>query len=452
MESHWHNIRVEVVLMTDSVLTILKPAMPLQYAREEEADLRLARFLYCCGLLTIGELTIRPAFSLTLSDLLFFASLVSACPSLLSRHFDQGFLPRGILFGSYLFCLGALLSAFGAPQPLLSLLRAVKFNYLTLVWFLLGTIVLRRPADVRTAVGCWVLSLAFSGAGAVAQLFRGDVIPATAVFAGRMTGFTQHVNDLGGSAAVAFVAAVWFATNLLHFKFVPFTGAIPMILVAAGVILSGSVGGLIAATVGIIAYLALARTSLRVIMLAAVIAGTAFAVMHFQVHAGALTPLERIQQVQQQGGTLSTRLDTNRSVIPRIASNPLIGVGLGVTAQVNQTNQLVHNELLGVWYEGGGLAFLGLLLLFASLMTTALDARRCALDDSERLLCSALLACLLAYFTFGMGSPMLFERYGWVPAALLLAVRAQQRRTNTASESAGQMRQATAGRFRRGDL
>jgi O-antigen ligase len=133
-----------------------------------------------------------------------------------------------------------------------------------------------------------------------------------------------------------------------------------------------------------------------------------------------------------------------RSVIPRIESNPLIGVGMGAEADANQSNLgFPHNSLLGAWYQGGLLVLLGLLLVFASLIVTALDARRRAVDGRDRLLCAALLACLLAYLAFGMGAPTLYARYGWVPAALLLAVRAQQRRTNTASESAGQVHDRT---------
>lgn len=432
---------------------IFRPAGPLSCVREEgETRLRLARFLYYCGLLSVGQLTIRPAFSLNLSDYLFFAALVVAFPSLFTQRLGDGYLPLGVLCGAYLFCLGALLSTFASLDPIRSLGWTIRFAFLTLAWFWLGTVVLRRPDQVRTAVACWVLSLAISGAGAIAQLFGGNVIPDTAIAHGRMTGFAQNVNDLGGSAAVAFIAAVWLATSSARSMPVFFAGVVTGALVATGIVLSGSVGGLIAATVAAAAYLALTRPSLRVILLAAVIAATALAVMQLQVREGVPTPLQRVQQVRQQGGTVSSRLEVYRSVIPRIESNPLIGVGMGAGVHANQSDLQVHNQLLGVWYEGGVLALLGLLLLLASLIVTALDARRCALDGGQRLLCAALLACLLAYLAFGMGAPTLYSRYGWVPAALVLAVRAQQRRTNTASESAGQVRQATTGRFGRGDL
>ena len=429
--------------MSDLASAIFRPAGPLLCVREEgETRVRLARFLYYGGLLSVGQLTIRPAFSVNLSDYLFFAALVVAFPSLFSQRLGDGYLPRGVLCGSYLFCLGALLSTFASPQPVLTLLWTVRFAYVTVAWFWLGTVVLRRSDQVRTAVVCWVVSLAISGAGAVAQLFWGDVIPGTGGFSGRMTGFTQHPNFLGASAAVAFIAAIWLATSSPRSMPFPFAGVVAVALVATGIVLSGSVGGLIAATVAAATYLTLSRPSLRVILLAAVIAATALAVIQLQIREGAPTPLQRVEQVRQGGGSMSSRLDAYRVAIPRIESNPLIGDGIGS----------VHNSLLGVWYRGGLLALLGLLLVFASLIVTALDARRRAVDGRDRLLCAALLACLLAYLAYDMGAPAIFERYGWVPAALVLAVRAQQRRTNTARAPAGQMRQATTGRFRRRDL
>jgi len=435
---------------------IFRPAGQSSCVREEgETRVRLARFLYYGGLLSVGHLAIRPAFSLTLSDYFFFAALAVEFPLLFSQRLEGGDLPLGVLCGSYLFCLGALLSTFASPQPVWSLAVIVRFEFLTLVWFWLGTVVLRRPDQVRTAVACWVVSLAISGAVAVAQLFWVD---RTAGFLSRMTGFTHHPNDLGASAAVAFIAAVWLATSSPRSMRFPFAGVVAVAMVGTGIVLSGSVGGLIAATVAAAAYLALSRPSPRLFLLAAVIAAAALAVIQLQVREGAPTPLQRIQQVRQEGGSVSTRLDTYRLVIPRIEHNPVIGVGMGAGLELDtiqsdgqtHAHAYIHNQLLGVWYEGGLLAILGLLLVYASLTVAAVDARRHAVDGQDRLLCAALLACLLAYLAYAMGAPSLYSRYGWVPAALLLAVRAQQRRTNTAP--ADQMRQGITQRFRRGDL
>jgi len=72
--------------------------------------------------------------------------------------------------------------------------------------------------------------------------------------------------------AVAFIAAVWLATSSPRSMPVPFAGIATVALIGAGIVLSGSVGSLVAASVGAGAYLALSRPSLRLILLAAVIA------------------------------------------------------------------------------------------------------------------------------------------------------------------------------------
>ena len=95
--------------MSDLASAIFRPAGPLSCVREEgETRVRLARFLYYGGLLSVGQLTIRPAFSVNLSDYLFFAALAVAFPLLFSQRLGGGDLPRGVLCGSYLFCLGLL--------------------------------------------------------------------------------------------------------------------------------------------------------------------------------------------------------------------------------------------------------------------------------------------------------------------------------------------------------
>lgn len=103
------------------------------------------------------------------------------------------------------------------------------------------------------------------------------------------------------------------------------------------------------------------------------------------------------------------------------------GVGLTTKGAVTETGEGVHSSLLGTWYQGGGLAALGLVIVIGSCVAVALSARKHAGTGEERLLATALLACFAAYLAFGAGAPTLYSRYGWVPVVLVLALRAQQR-------------------------
>jgi O-antigen ligase len=418
---------------TRSLATAAAPAVEeLSY----EASLRQPRLLYYVGLLFIGQLTFRPVLSLTFSDFAFFVALLLALPALAGRRGSaHGHVPRAILAGSYLFALGALLSTFGSPDPIQSLGVTSRFVFLTVVWFWLGTVLLRQPEHLRTAVACWVLSLAASGAAAMAQLLWGDVIPGSTPVYGRMTGFAQHMNDLGGSCAVAIVAGIWLTRTSRSSGFVRAAPALMALLIGAGLVLSGSVGGLLAAGTGVAAFLILSPPSPRVVALSVLAAAAVFGLVRLQVLYDAPTPLERIERVRQEGGTLSSRLETYHSAAARIEENPVVGVGLSASGAPTDTGFQVHNSVLGAWYEGGALAALGLLAVIASSAGVALGGMNHAGTREQRLLATALLACFLAYLAFGMGAPTLYSRYGWVPIALVLALRAQQLRAKREGES-----------------
>jgi hypothetical protein len=61
------------------------------------------------------------------------------------------------------------------------------------------------------------------------------------------------------------------------------------------------------------------------------------------------------------------------------------------------------------------------------------------------MLATALLASVVAFVVFGMGEPILFVRYGWFPAALLVALHAQRRRVEeTASVRAARTRRVVS--------
>ena len=399
-----------------------------------EASLAQPRLLYYAGLLLIGQLTLRPALSVTLSDYMFLAALLLTLPALTNwRTSLQTYLPSAILWGSYLFALGALVSTFGSPDPIQSIGVVARFVFLTVVWFWLGTVLLRRPEHVWTAVGCWVLSVAASGAAAVVQLVWGDVVPGSATQYGRMTGFAEHMNDLGGLAAVAIVAAIWIAQRAAT-PVTRLAALVTTIFVGAGLILSGSVGGLIAAATGGAVFAALSRPSPRFVMFAIFAAGAALGLIQLQLLQDAPTPLERIEQVRSEAGSISTRLETYGAAVSLVVRNPIVGVGAQPGGAPTETGRPVHNALLGALYESGVVGALGLAAVIGSSLAVAMEARKHARTEQERALANALIACFLAYVTFGLGAPTLYVRYGWLPVAFVLALRAQQRRTQRATE------------------
>ena len=439
-------VSVALVLAAVGVLALaaVRVALRLDDGTRERAEatpeatpdrrLKLARGLYYLGAAAIGFLTVRPAAGFTVSDWVFLLSLVLVVVVTTMQDTRRDYLvPAAITIGVLLFAAGGLISTRNASNSEESLLVLIRVGYLTLVWFWLGTVLLERISHVRTAVIAWVASVALSSSGAVAQFFYGDVIPGGDVAYGRMTGFTPAYNNLGGLAATAFVPALMVAVDSPR-SWQKLIGLASTALIVAGLLLSGSVGGMLGASIATVFWLALRGVSLRLVVGVGAVAGSAFVLMTATGVTNAPSPVERINRVtsaqeaaQGTGGTFYTRLDGYRAAWERIHEQPLIGVGFDEKSidSVLGTDHGVHNIILSPWMSGGVLGLLGVVLLLYGAFSCGLTTLRLA-AVRDRSLLAALLASLVCFIVFAMGEPILFVRYGWFPTALLVAVRAQQ--------------------------
>ena len=401
--------------------------------------LRLVRLAYYVGAASIGFLTVRPALGFTASDWIFLLSLVLLVLAMTVHDVPRDYLvPSVITVGVLLFAAGGLISTRDAVNAEESLLVVIRMLYLTLVWFWLGTVVLQTVEHVRNAMTAWVCSAAVSSSGAIAQFFYGDVIPGGSLAWGRMTGFTPVFNNLGGLAATAFVPALMLAADSRR-TWLRLVGMGSAALISAGLLLSGSVGGMLAASAATVFWLAVRGVSLRLVVGFGAVVGSAFVLMTATGVTDAPSPVDRISRVTSAeeaergtGGTFYTRLDGYSKAWNRIYEQPLIGVGFDEDSVENVLGDdtAPHNILVNPWLTAGVLGLMGAVVLLygafaCGLTTLKLSAAR------DRPVVTALLAALVAFIVFAMGEPILFVRYGWFPTALLIAVRAQQRRASS---------------------
>jgi len=408
-------------------------------ADPHETDaLRPARFVYYVGVLTIGFLTVRPALGFTASDWIFLAALGLAGLAVIVHGVQPHYLiPGAITAGVVIFALGGFLSSTQALYPYASAFIVIRMLYLTVIWFWLGSLLLETRAHVENAVTLWVISAALSSAGAVAQFFYGDVVPGGEVLWGRMTGFTEHFNTLGGLAATAFVPALMLAVDARRGR-IRFVGLAATGLIAAGLLLSGSVGGLLAAAVGTMVWLALRGVSVRIVIGAAVVVACGVVLMSGSRATDAPSPVDRIERAtsgerrdEGTGGTIYTRIEGYTLAWDRVADQPFIGVGLDAETSVEVLEgHSVHNLILGPWFTAGILGVVGMVLLLAGALITGFRVLRSS-SPENRPFDAALLAALVAFVQHGMGEPILFVRYGWLPTALLIALRVQHMRARS---------------------
>ena len=148
-----------------------------------------------------------------------------------------------------------------------SLVAVAKYLYLIGIWFWLGTVILRNEKHIYTAIFLWSFSAAFTSAGAIAQLVWGDIIPGVSPATGRMTGLTEHVNDLGGVTCVVLMPALTLAGHgaigiLRKYCLYIFT-----LLITAGLILSVSISGFMAAIISLLILVIISRTRIKKIVM-----------------------------------------------------------------------------------------------------------------------------------------------------------------------------------------
>ena len=406
---------------------------PAEVAAAEDAGARVeaalaapALYLYFAGMLAIAQTTVRPLLGLTLSDWLFFAALCAVLVDMVVRPKPVAFrVPWLIILGVTLFVLSGLLSSIDALQPLQSFARVARFGYLTLVWFWVGTVVLRTWNDVRIAMGCWVTSVAVDGLAAMLQA-RGIQVPFLGpVMWGRMTGLTEHVNDLGGAAGVAMAPALALAFTAKRLSGLAYW-CMALAGVVAAVVFSGSVGGMAAGIGAVVVLLVVASHGVRPVILVVVGLVVAVGVVQLQGGLGLPTPIERLLTTtgQSDGGqysTITTRVQGYGNAWEGLAEGGFIGVGLDAESADVGPGVEVHNVFLKAWYEAGWLAGVGMLIVIAGALGYGLVAARRALPGRPRLVALGAFSAVAAFAALSMSAPVLHQRYGWVAVALAIA-------------------------------
>lgn len=402
---------------------------------------RLARGFTYAGLATLGLIMLQPTAGVSVSEWFFRAALVAGLLRALTHLRDIDVrLPVVIIAGAGLFFIGSLLSVQNSSDVQGSIYTLVRFVYWTIGWFLLAALCLRTERQVNLATQLWVASIALSGAAAVAQLAWGStVIPgAAAGFGGRVTGLAPDVNALGGMCAVALVPA-------LSLMDVPGEGlvrqlwhALVLALVCAGLLLSGSIGGLVAAVVAVAVWVLLGGAGRRSLATLAVIAAGGILASGWAAVLGLPLPIDRIGAVLAPAGdpraSLYGRFEGFDLAWRQITTSPIIGVGFDPANSVSFPGGAVHNVLIGTWFQGGLVALVGLVLLGGGAFSLARRAWTFSSTVKMQRLSVALFAAFAGAATYTMSSPTLFEHYAWVPVFVTVALVNVQRRRQDAIE------------------
>jgi hypothetical protein len=291
----------------------------------------------------------------------------------------------------------------------------------------------RNPQLVPRLANAWLLGAAVSALVAVMDLVGITSINTALIVlgraSGRQAGLTAHPNHLGLSIAMVAPLAIGVAIRS-RWKGVPL-----MLLLIAGVVVSGSRAGQAGFVLAVAATLALSTRARRFAPTMIVAAGVAAAAVvwvrpNLIELAGNLFRFDTTDSYVLQSN--EERANLSVQAIADFAERPVDGVGLEVLTQA-------HNIHLQIIASGGLILALGMLIYFIGAIRAGFAERRSAEPLGLYLLIA--ISVWLAAGTFGT---QLTDRYLYFPVAGIAAL--QYHRTLEAKRRRRQLRDLAAAR------
>lgn len=388
-----------------------------------DALLVAGRALLYPGLAMTSLLLLRGPADVPVGDLLIAAAGLLGALSLARRRWR---LPRAIPVAGLLVTAGVAVSATVASDPSASLGIGVRLIYLVLVvpWILLTLLTDRR--HVLHAVLWTMTGAAVCATGAVLHLtpIRAFGV-GTVTSDNRFAGFTEHVSDLGGITAVAVGGAIGALVSTLPSRY-RLLCLVLLAVAGTGLLLSGSVSGMLAVCVVLVFLVATGvvrpRRAIGLAVFGAAAGGLALSLLG---RAGALGPVERLlltTGLTGPGGeadTAGSRVELARRAWSGILEQPFLGHGFGVDDNLLLRGLSVHNNFLAAWHGGG------LLVLVGVVIATATAVRHCLRRGLPDPLHTTVTGAVVAAVAFAQTAPSVYNRYYWLPIAfaIVLAVR-----------------------------
>jgi O-antigen ligase len=408
--------------------------MPQGGAPQHDVLLAAGRALLYPGIALTSLLVLRGPAALPIGDIIIAAAGLCA---VLSMRRPGHRLPSALRLSGGLLVVGGGLAATVSSSPVESLFVSARLVYMVVVvpWILLTLLVEQR--HVIRAVGWWLGGAAVCGLGAAAQLVLGDVVPGGEITAdSRFTGLTTNASDLAGITAMA-AGATLVALAPAISRRARYAALVIFVACAGGLILSGSVSGMLGLLAALVFLFARRTIRLRRATAVAVLAALALTFFVTQLSAvGALNPVERflrttgVSATQAKDDTAGTRFELAERAIGAIRDSPVTGRGMVTDDNVLLQRFTVHNNLLGAWTAGGIFVFLGVGI------ATFTAIRYCWRRRPGDPLREAVAAAVIAALAFAQTAPGIFNRYYWMPIAFAIVLEVRSRSTRAEADAA----------------
>lgn len=384
---------------------------------------RLSRLLFLLGMVLLPMTRLHLGSALDVSD----AVLALAAAVLVVSVRAPQRVPRTPAWhlGAAVVVVGGILASVHADSTSGSLKVVLDGIFVLLVLQWATRTLLDTERRLQSAMGAVVLGTTISALVALEQSFHHHAAAAYSS-SERAAGLTQQTNIAGITFAVGLVLAVGLALDRGKGRF--WHRPLCVAVIALGLMMTGSVSGMITALAGL--CILLVRRGLRLRTLAGallVIAGVYLVATHVELHFGStqLNPLARLQATTTQGSgynTISPREATWSGAWAGIQHQPIIGHGLDADSSVVYYDPYLgvsyptHDLPLLLWYEGGIFFLVGFALMMGSALRRTLRVGRSPTNDM-------LLGAAVTVLLFSLQSPELFDRWLWLPFVLAMALR-----------------------------
>lgn len=394
----------------------------------QTVTLTLLRVGFLAGFVLVSALLFR-AGSFTWGDLLLFGSVLLTVALFPGRVCSVPMsLPLRVSAAAMV--IGGALATAVSPEPVDSALVLFRVVLLAVVLPQVVHVVFPTARELRWAFVATGAGAALNGAVTVAQ-FAGLQIGGSEGFtnADRFMGLTLHVSDAGGITAMGAVIGLGLLGRH-RWRALDAVALAVLALSLVGVILSGSVSGMLATIVGFIviaAFGGLSGRKLTAASVGAVIAAVVGTVL-VTLTSNGLSPIERTLQVlgltggHQGTNTVASRTVTIERGWAGFSQHPWTGAGLDARSSTVWYDLAVHNLPVGLLYAGGIFFAFGVLGIITVHVSSGI-----ARAFKQPLLVLAL-GLVAAELVFAMTAPSLYNRYLWVPVALLAVAASGQHR------------------------
>jgi hypothetical protein len=397
----------------------------------------VSRGLVYVGMFFLTLLRFKVTHGLNVSDA-FFA--LGAILLLLSRRPPKPAPKTPAWYvGSFIFLLAGVIASTQADSKGGSLLVVGNAIYLFFVLQYLLRQHLGRPVYMQRAVIAFVSGVTLSAFVAIMQVeFHVLLYKAVTTNSGSIGGNSRAVglSTQPNLAGISFALGIVLATGLLSYLGVRRHGYLVgcIAVMAAALLLSGSVSGMGSTIVGLIVLFIARGFSLRTIVSVVVALAVVYVLVFGVIDRGShLDPITRIEKTTNAkagagGGTLSLRIDTIKLAWDDITEKPILGHGLDQQTLAVYYDQSLYvyyppHDLFALYWFGGGIFMVvALLIMMGSAFNRLLNDRRRRGKGRDPMRDVVLATCVTVLF-FALQGPELVDRWFWLPFLLAMCFR-----------------------------